>query len=464
MKAPAAILLLSALPSLALGLRTGDVFEWTRQNLDSATETSTKVTVLTKGRSDSLPADSGSAWSILVEPKGAQPETLELFQFKDGALRWSRASKSFPVELDAPSLAARGWVRGGLYWGLPETSILAKKYLAYGAGWETTSSYSSVEVAGTSYVDCRADLSPVHMLGLGSAKIRGRWTDSVGPVWFSNTHDWTLRSRNGREIGWTNPRMDSVRLVVAGLRERARNLVFPRLGDVYVWRSASSFLRIPSTGPSSGGASGLVTGTVTEAPEDSAGWVRRTMTYRFDSTNGGTSEWTATLRRDTLGRGIDANPRFDVLAGLWSISRNDRIDSVGYFSRSIYEEGSGRAVYRADGLLLSAYSSYSGSVQLGCTSCVNTSTATWTLVSALGVVTGVAPRQRSGTTRLDAGRLREILAHDPQAQFRWIDLSGSSHRGDGIAFRTSSRASGIRWVEVRTSRGEWLRGLLVERP
>lgn len=467
MKSLIASFLALSIPASALTLKTGDVFDWSRQDLEAMTESPTKVTVLSKGLSDSLPADSGAAWKILVQPQGATPETLELFEFKNGAQRWTRGSKRFPVEFESPRAASRSWVRGGIYWGMPETGRFVKDYLSRGPDWKVEVRYDTTGKDGATRVVGSAESLYPHAMGLGDVDVQGRWTDSVGPLWYSEGKDWTLLRRNGVAIGWTNPRMDSVAVVLAGLHARAKALYVPRRGDAFVWSHVQSFFRIPSNGPTSGVDSTRVTLTVTDVPEDSPGWIRWSVRYVIDSASGGSRTWTEKLRRDSIGSvslledETVLAPHYSVLEGLWAIHRNDKVDSAGTFKRAYYETGNGTATYLLSGVLTNASSSGSGSVQLGCTSCVNRSASSWELLAAPGWVSSTGPRSPRPSTRLDSRILHDLQASDPAATVRWADLSGATGQGTVLDFLRGPRTSGARWVEVQTTDGRKLRGVFV---
>ena len=120
-------LVICALQASPFHIRKGDTYDWVRQDLGTVQETALRVTVLDSMGPDTLPSDSGHIWKVGIEPVAAAAETLEIFQFRDGALRWYRDGNSrwqsgailFPVEFDPPQSASKSWCRGGLYWGMP---------------------------------------------------------------------------------------------------------------------------------------------------------------------------------------------------------------------------------------------------------------------------------------------------------------------------------------------------------
>jgi len=476
---PASCIALLALATAPSGMRLqeGDTYEWQRRDMRTLAAATLRVTVLDKKNPTDLWADSGTIRRILVVPEAAQPETLQLFEFNDGELRWWSASRFFPVEFQSPQSVV-DLKSGAMEWG--GGVCLSTNCAAFATGVSTTLGENIaiikkkvLDAATLAYAD-RTD------------SIHGIWTDSAGPIWFYSPKLWDfiLLNKNGKSIGWTSPHLDSMESrataradsiraadntamarydsIVNVLKSRQASMRFPRVGDRYQWRYLSKETEITGGLPDSVREKMTLDVTTTDAPADSSGWTRRTFEVVISRDSGVSAAMPVHQRWDSIGRVVSESKELALLAS-WSADSFQVVDAAGSYFKSF--NGGAWPTYTSYSYLktgeLSSYNrssptfcsvTYPNSSQ--CKYYHSTVRDSLVLLSYPGGVGVAAPPDRTQSRdRLDIHRLRTLLGTDPDATVRWTTPSGRSGRESLSAFLGMPRRTGAMWIRVTTSHG-----------
>jgi hypothetical protein len=444
--------------SSAFPFQTGDTYEWSSWNLTSYKETPVRVTILDTIAATGNMADSGVVWRLLLQFDSRPADTLKLFEFKDGALRWTHGSFLFPVELQSPH-SILAWKRGGYDWGYFNcrgcSEITAIVHTNDGADIE------SKRVAFTPYAGAWL---------ISTQRIHGVWTDSEGPLWFQSEGDgdYYLKSKNGRKIDWQNLHLDTMRHRASDLDQsiaRRRALIrYPRTGDRYVWQTIQNRILVPPSSIEPSFAHTLLTtAIVSDAAPDSSGWIRRTFKVVTDSTIHqveGSPIPTYSARSDTsfVRQRWDSagNILYDV-STLFSESWCARAGDVESADGSVLR---GSATYLSTGELASqAWSSWRDFKGV-CRICTDSRSGSISLLSAPGYATSVEVHPNQTPAKYNILPLRELALQEPQATLVWFALDG--RRGmQTVSEFTRARRSGFFRVRIQTSQGAVFEGTVV---
>lgn len=447
----------------AFQLKRGDVYDWSSWNLISYTETPLRLTVLDSFSPAGGLADSGSIWRILLQSGSSNTDTLALFAFNDGDLRWWSGSDLFPVEFQSPS-SVSVWSRANRSWGA---------YACQGCLLITDYKHTEdgAEMVGQRYVGSTVPGSSP--LQNSIERIHGIWTDSAGPIWFhAEAHfDLFLTSKNGQTIVWQSPHLDTLRRradslngSVLQLRSKIRH---PQIGDRFLWKEEVNRSRTPPapTDPSFRTVT-VTTAIVADAPADSSGWIRRSFKMVADSSvqiSGGTltRDTSYSTRSDTalVQQRWDSsgNVRYDVqsiLSDSWTVRAGDVRTPEGNIKR-------GTKTFLPTGELLRQHW-YSAQDFTGvCRTCSDSRSVSVDLLSAPGYVANSVASPQSRFTKPGLLAIQAIAHEDPLATVNWSTLDGRAGSQSISEFAREHR-SGIYLVRVRTSRGDIIAGRVVE--
>lgn len=419
----APLLILQARPE-AMQLKVGDVYDWTYECLLYKNRyKSIKLSMLEKGVSNEIPADSGVAWKMLVDIVGADAETLELIEFKDKSFRWTKKSESFPIEFQPPNTATK-LERWSGYWYGYTTDPVDVDVVAEGL-----SSYKLYRKYNEETVILRQfGRGTQHTPLPGYLYINGIWTDSLGPVDYRQTNEpycgWTLRATNG------------IRNEFKSMVDRTRILRIPNTGDSLCWKKETKQTDGSTT-------SSLITAKVSSLP-DSNGSRRIFSLSEVDDKNQ-ESLCTQIIHYNSYytSTQLSGNCNQNLIRSSWIISTNDTLISDGTY------KGIQNDLYRETGELLWRVRNDSAG------------TSTWRLLSAPGYTVSAAPQPSRSAERekLDARSLRILLATDPDATVRWSTLSGQSGQTSLKEYLHSHTKPGVVWMRVKTSDGKVRQGM-----